>query len=157
VRIAIAASGTPAGNAAEAAAFEYCIRNEIEELLVIHILETQLGKFGEIDPLADGSSKAEFITYIHERAHTKARLLHDRLFDRAAVCNIKLEWHQKEGDPFTEIVDITSAECATLLFIGQGTPPESFFSPPKNLATKLVKHCSCRVVMIAAGNSENYP
>ena len=143
--VALAASGSPGGESAEVAALNYCINNKIKKLLIIHVLETQLSKYGEIDPLVDGSSKADFVDYIKERAHATARLLRDKLTAKAADYEIELCWYETQGDVITEICRITSTEDVSLLFVGKGRPVSSLIEPPKNLAKKLVKQCGCRV------------
>jgi hypothetical protein len=147
--VALAASGSLAGQSAEDAALDYCINNKINTLLVIHVLETGLSKFGEIDQLADGASKADFVDYINERANTTARSLRDRLSAKAAECGIELSWREKQGDVVTEICEITKSEGVSLLFAGKGEPVASILSPPKNLPTKLLKQCSCQVVIVS--------
>lgn len=147
-RVALAASGVPAGAAAERAAFDYCKTHAVNELLVIHILETKLSRYGEIDQLASGSCKADFIDFINTRADSRAQSLRSRLDEQAARNKIHLRWVQKEGDPYNELRDILSTERVSLLFIGKGTPSKSFFTPPKTLAADMVKHCSCKIVTI---------
>ena len=147
--VALAASGSSAGESAEDAALDYCIHNKINKLLVIHILETELSKFGEIDQLADGSSKADFVDYINERALATARSLRSRMTSKAAEFGIELNWVEKQGHVVTEICTITSSEAVSLLFAGKGEPVASILTPPKNLPTKLLKQCSCQVVIVS--------
>lgn len=151
--VAVAASGSPAGNCAIETAFRYCQNNKSKQLLVIHILETGLSKFGEIDHLADGSSKAEFTTYIIETAKKNAKQMLSKILNRARVGDVQINWYEVEGDPVAEITNIVSQQGVSLLFIGEGSKPISFFSPPKQTANKITKHCRCRVISVADDNS----
>ena len=146
-RVALAASGSAYGVSAANSAFDFCRENKINELLVIHVLETNLKKFGENDQLATGSCKSDFIQYITDGAQDRASSLHDRISEKSAQAGVSYRWLQREGDPFKEIFTITNAESVSMLFIGDGKPTKSFFSPPKNLAKKLVKCCNCQVVI----------
>lgn len=146
--IALAASGSPAGESAETVALAYCSNNKINKLLVIHVLETQLSKFGEIDQLADSSSKADFVDYINEMALATVRTLRARMSAKAAECDIDLSWIERQGETCAEIERITSTENVSLLFVGQGEPVPALIAPPKNLPTKLVKRCSCQVIIV---------
>ena len=146
-RVALAASGALSGISAENSAFDYCRENKIDELLVIHVLETSLRKLGENDQLASGSCKADFIRYITDGAHQRAKSLRDRLNKKSIQSDVSYKWLVREGDPFNQISTVIDAEGISKLFIGESEPSRSFFSPPKKLATKLLKHCNCKVVL----------
>lgn len=154
-RVALATSGTISGVSAESSAFNYCRENTIDELLVIHVLETSLRRFGENDQLATGCCKADFIQYINNGAQERSASLYDRLNKKSTLSDVSYRWVVREGDPFKEISTIVNAENISILFIGEGEPTESFFSPPKYLAKKLVKYCNCKVVISPYQEPEN--
>lgn len=151
-RIALAASGTKAGRTAEKAALEYCRENNISELLVIHIYEKTLARYGEIDQLASGSCKSDFMAYIKEKAIVKSRSLLRRINEKATKYRISIEWFFYEGDPLYEISSMVQKEKVSVLFIGAGEKPKSFFYPQKNTAFQLTKRCACKVLTVHPKN-----
>lgn len=147
-RIALAASGSENAESAEKFALDYCRRYMVEELLVIHILDTSLARYGEIDQLASGSCKDEFSQYIREVASATSRTLYSRILKTAANYGVAINWLQVEGKVLEQINNIVREYHISILIIGAGKTSENFFGPSKKTALKLSKQCNCEVVTV---------
>lgn len=147
-RIALAASGSENAESAEKFALDYCRRYMMEELLVIHILDTSLARYGEIDQLASGSCKYEISQYIREVASATSRILYSRILKRAANCGVAINWLQTEDKVLEQINNIVRKYHISTLIIGAGRKSKNFFAPSKKTVLKLSGKCACEVVIV---------
>ncbi len=147
--IVLAVSGSSSARKAEEDAFKLCVSQEIEILWAIHVVETHLGHYGEMDQLAPGSSKAEYIDYIHDEARVISETLQERLAWFAKKYGIEVRWTELHGQPLQEIPEFVQKQSVTKLIVGIGVKPVSSFGPKKDMAEKLSKECDCQVVIVS--------
>lgn len=148
--IALAASGSPAAKKVEEHAFKLCAEQNINSLLVIHVIDTHLAHYGEVDQLGTDVSKGEYVDYIHEEARAISESLQKRLAADAANFGIEIDWVELSGQPLEEISKFVGENTIAKLIVGSGAKPASFFAPKKIMADKLFKKCGCEVVVVQA-------
>lgn len=147
-RIALASSGSLDGVSAEDAAIKYCQDHGFPELTIIHILETQLSRYGEFDQLAPGTCKADFIDYIQKTAKENLQRLKDRLEAKATKSEVYLKWIIDEGDPVTGICKVVVDSGVTQLFISDSGERTRSLLPRKKHAIHIQNRTSIDVTVI---------
>lgn len=151
-RVALAASGSNHAKSAELFAFGYCLKNMIDELLVIHVVDTSLTHYGDVDQLASGNCKAEFVDYINEAAEENAQTLQKRLEENAKEFGVSLRWLTVTGKIVEQITKSVLENDISTLIIGTGETPQTFFAPRKDTALRLSRKIeNCQIFPVSPG------
>ncbi len=152
IRVALAASGSNHAKSAELFAFGYCLKNMIDELLIIHVVDNSLAHYGDVDQRASGSCKAEFVDYINEVGEETVQILHKRLEKNAKEFGVSLRWLTVTGKVVEQIKKNVLENNVSTLIIGTGETPETFFAPRKNTALRLSRKIeNCRIFPVSPG------
>lgn len=146
--IALAASGSESAEPVEKFAFDYCLKNMVDEILVIHVVDIHLAQYGEIDPLASGSCKNDFVNYITGRALATSQTLYARMKNKSAQYGVTLNWLQVNGGVLQQIPTIVIENQVSTLIVGAGVVSKTFFAPSKKTASNLSKKCACEVITV---------
>ena len=143
-KVLLATKGTPSCSNAEKSAISYCRANDAE-LVVLHIVDSSLKHFGQIDPLATEIDKSYFVEYIDRLCEYEAK---ERLESLKSLADLSAIPHQLricDGSPLQTIVQTVSEVKPELLIIGgKARPAYRFFS----LSNRIHRKVRCPVQQV---------
>ena len=120
----------------------------VDEVLIIHVVDTHLARYGEIDQLASENCKDEFSKYIKESAHATSQVLYDRIQKTAAIYGVTINWLQVKGEVLQQISTIVRQNQISTVTVDTGKVFKSFFTPSKKTALNLSRKCTCEVITV---------
>lgn len=145
-RVALAASGSNHAESAELFAFGYCLKNMIDELLIIHVVDTSLAHVGEVDQLASDNCNPEIVGDFNRKEEDTTQKLQKRLEKQSKEFGVSLRWLTIPGKVVEQVKKSVLDNDVSTLIIGTGELPHTFFAPRKNTALRLGRSIeNCRI------------
>lgn len=143
-RIILGSDGSP--EAREAEQYALAMLQPGDDIIALHVVNTDLMHYGLIDQLATQADKENFLAYIRKQGEEECASRLGPFADAAAKSGAKVALHVRWGDPARELLSIASEHDAHEIVLAGSSWNTNWHEP--HMEARLDRSSPCKITIL---------